>query len=82
MYLYQNEISIIKYLNYDDTTKTKDASGVPKNTIQSILELLCFENYLESQACERTPAYKTFRSETLRKEIYIRNLNWNKTTAS
>lgn len=25
MHLYQNEISIIKYFNYDDTSKTKDA---------------------------------------------------------
>ncbi len=55
MYLYQNEISIIKYLNYDDTSKTKDAREVPNFTIQ-MFELLCFENYLESQMCERTPA--------------------------
>ena len=43
MYLYQNEISIIKYLKCDDTTKTKDAREVPKKT-NTILELLRFEN--------------------------------------
>ena len=34
MYLYQNEIFIIKYLNYDDTTKMK-AAGKYLNFLQS-----------------------------------------------
>jgi len=54
MHLYQNEISIIKYFNYDDTSKTKDVRKY--QNINAILESLRFKNYLESQMRERASA--------------------------
>ena len=54
MQLYQNEFSIIKYFNYDDTSKTKDVRKY--QNINAILESLRFKNYLESQMRERASA--------------------------
>ena len=80
MHLYQNEISIIKYFNYDDTSKTKDVRKY--QNINAILESLRFKNYLELRMRECAPAYKTFRSHIPRKENYTLLKIWIKTTAS
>ena len=71
MPLYQNEIFIIKYFNYDDTIKIMKR---PERTIfvHPNDELLCFEkNYLEFTDARMHTSFKDIPEHLLRMKNYI-----------